>query len=91
MVELSILEELSTIERTIAEQLLTVESFMLELSRHIGPNTDVPAGDIGVGSREIGYLYGQVMQAFFLPSSNILKIGKMPNKTLQMEMFARSY
>ncbi len=35
------------------------QSFMLELFRHIGPNTDVPAGDIGVGAREIGYLYGQ--------------------------------
>jgi glutamate dehydrogenase (NADP+) len=34
-------------------------SFMTELYRHIGPNTDVPAGDIGVGAREIGYLYGQ--------------------------------
>ncbi|HOA28946.1 MAG TPA: Glu/Leu/Phe/Val dehydrogenase dimerization domain-containing protein, partial [Candidatus Cloacimonadota bacterium] len=33
-------------------------SFMLELFRHIGPNTDIPAGDIGVGKREIGYLYG---------------------------------
>ncbi len=33
-------------------------AFMTELSRHIGPNTDVPAGDIGVGGREIGYLYG---------------------------------
>lgn len=35
------------------------QSFMTELYRHIGPNLDVPAGDIGVGSREIGYLYGQ--------------------------------
>lgn len=35
------------------------ESFMTELSRHIHPSTDVPAGDIGVGGREIGYLYGQ--------------------------------
>lgn len=35
------------------------QSFMLELSRHIGPNTDIPAGDIGVGGREIGYLFGQ--------------------------------
>ena len=35
------------------------QSFMTELYRHIGPNTDVPAGDIGVGGREIGYLYGQ--------------------------------
>ena len=34
------------------------QSFMSELYRHIGPNTDVPAGDIGVGGREIGYLYG---------------------------------
>ena len=34
------------------------QSFMSELSRHIGPNTDVPAGDIGVGAREIGYLFG---------------------------------
>jgi len=35
------------------------QSFMTELCRHIGPNTDVPAGDIGVGGREIGYMYGQ--------------------------------
>lgn len=35
------------------------ESFMTELYRHIGPDVDVPAGDIGVGGREIGYLYGQ--------------------------------
>ena len=35
------------------------QSFMTELYRHIGPDVDVPAGDIGVGSREIGYLYGQ--------------------------------
>jgi glutamate dehydrogenase (NADP+) len=35
------------------------QSFMTELSRHIGPNTDGPAGDIGVGGREIGYLFGQ--------------------------------
>ncbi len=34
------------------------QSFMCELYRHIGPNTDVPAGDIGVGGREIGYMYG---------------------------------
>ena len=34
------------------------QSFMAELYRHIGPNTDVPAGDIGVGAREIGYLFG---------------------------------
>jgi len=35
------------------------QSFMSELFRHIGPNTDIPAGDIGVGGREIGYLFGQ--------------------------------
>jgi glutamate dehydrogenase/leucine dehydrogenase len=35
------------------------QNFMMELSRHIGPDTDVPAGDIGVGGREIGYLFGQ--------------------------------
>ena len=35
------------------------QSFMTELARHIGPNTDVPAGDIGVGGREIGYMFGQ--------------------------------
>jgi glutamate dehydrogenase (NADP+) len=35
------------------------QSFMTELFRHIGPDTDVPAGDIGVGGREIGYLFGQ--------------------------------
>ena len=34
------------------------QSFMMELFRHIGPNTDVPAGDIGVGAREIGFLFG---------------------------------
>ena len=34
------------------------QAFMLELFRHVGPNTDVPAGDIGVGGREIGYLFG---------------------------------
>ncbi len=35
------------------------QSFMTELSKHIGPNTDVPAGDIGVGGREIGFMFGQ--------------------------------
>ena len=35
------------------------QSFMTELARHIGPHTDVPAGDIGVGGREIGYMFGQ--------------------------------
>lgn len=42
-----------------AEVMRFSQSFMSELYRHIGPNADVPAGDIGVGAREIGYLYGQ--------------------------------
>ncbi|MEO7067168.1 MAG: NADP-specific glutamate dehydrogenase [Rhodanobacter sp.] len=42
-----------------AEVMRFCQSFMNELYRHIGPTTDVPAGDIGVGAREIGYLYGQ--------------------------------
>ena len=42
-----------------SEVLRFCQSFMSELYRHIGPDIDVPAGDIGVGGREIGYLYGQ--------------------------------
>ena len=42
-----------------AEVMRFCQSFMTELYRHIGPSVDVPAGDIGVGGREIGYLYGQ--------------------------------
>ncbi len=42
-----------------AEVMWFCQSFMTELSRHIGPDTDVPAGDIGVGGREIGFLFGQ--------------------------------
>jgi len=42
-----------------AEVMRFSQSFMSELFRHIGPNTDIPAGDIGVGGREIGFLYGQ--------------------------------
>ncbi len=41
------------------EVMAFTQSFMSELFRHIGPNTDVPAGDIGVGGREIGYMFGQ--------------------------------
>ncbi len=41
-----------------AEVMRFCQSFMAELARHIGPNTDVPAGDIGVGAREIGFLFG---------------------------------
>ena len=42
-----------------AEVMRFCQSFMIELERHIGADTDVPAGDIGVGAREIGYLFGQ--------------------------------
>jgi glutamate dehydrogenase (NADP+) len=45
--------------KTDSEIMRFCQSFMNELYRHIGPNTDVPAGDIGVGGREIGYLFGQ--------------------------------
>ena len=45
--------------RSCAEIMRFCQAFMAELSRHIGPNVDVPAGDIGVGGREIGYLFGQ--------------------------------
>ncbi len=45
--------------KTDSEIMRFSQSFMSELYRHIGPHTDVPAGDIGVGAREIGYLFGQ--------------------------------
>jgi glutamate dehydrogenase (NADP+) len=45
--------------KTDNEVMRFTQSFMTELYRHIGPNTDVPAGDIGVGAREIGFLFGQ--------------------------------
>ena len=45
--------------KTDAEVMRFCQSFMTELARHIGANTDVPAGDIGVGGREIGYMFGQ--------------------------------
>ena len=45
--------------RSDAEIMRFCQAFMTELYRHIGPDVDVPAGDIGVGGREIGYLYGQ--------------------------------
>lgn len=45
--------------KTDTEVMRFCQSFMTELFRHIGPNRDIPAGDIGVGSREIGYMFGQ--------------------------------
>jgi len=46
-------------QKTDSEIMRFCQSFMTELYRHIGPDTDIPAGDIGVGRREIGYLFGQ--------------------------------
>ncbi|HIT68904.1 MAG TPA: NADP-specific glutamate dehydrogenase [Candidatus Aphodomonas merdavium] len=46
-------------DKSDAEVMRFCQSFMTELYRHIGPDVDVPAGDIGVGGREVGYLYGQ--------------------------------
>ena len=46
-------------DKSDAEIMRFCQAFMTELHRHIGPNIDVPAGDIGVGGREIGYLFGQ--------------------------------
>ncbi len=46
-------------QKSDAEVMRFCQAFMSELFRHIGPNVDVPAGDIGVGSREVGYLFGQ--------------------------------
>ena len=54
MVQILILKE-----NQIDEIMRFCQSFMTELYRHIGPDIDVPAGDIGVGGREIGYIYGQ--------------------------------
>src|SRR5256885_239150 len=45
--------------RSDAEIMRFCQSFMTELYRHLGEHTDVPAGDIGVGARELGYLFGQ--------------------------------
>ncbi len=50
------------------------QAFMRELFRHIGPNTDVPAGDIGVGGREIGYLYGYYLK--IVNANNSVLTGK---------------
>src|SRR5690606_26064568 len=60
-----------------AEMMRFCQSFMTELYRHIGDITDVPAGDIGVGSREIGYLFGQYKRITNRYESGVLT-GKCP-------------
>lgn len=54
------------------------QSFMTELFRHIGPDIDVPAGDIGVGSREIGYMYGQYKRIMGAYESGVLTGKHLP-------------
>ncbi len=51
--------DFQTKRKSEAEVMRFCQSFMTEMCRHVGPDTDVPAGDIGVGAREIGFLYGQ--------------------------------
>lgn len=51
--------DFSPVGKTDNEVMKFCQSFMTELYRHVGPHTDIPAGDVGVGGREIGYLFGQ--------------------------------
>ena len=51
--------DFSPVNKSDSEIMKFCQSFMTELSRHIGPDLDVPAGDIGVGAREVGYMFGQ--------------------------------
>lgn len=60
--------------RSDAEVMRFCQSFMTELYRHLGPDVDVPAGDIGVGAREIGFLYGQYKR--IANESNCILTGK---------------
>ena len=64
------------------------QSFMTELQRHIGPSTDVPAGDIGVGGREIGYMFGQYRRIRDAYDNGVLT-GK-GNDTIKGKTFAIS-
>ena len=61
-----------------AEVMRFCQSFMTELQRHIGPNVDVPAGDIGVGGREIGFLFGQYKRIRGAYENGVLT-GKAPS------------
>ena len=65
-------------DRSDAEVMRFCQSFMTELYRHIGEYTDVPAGDIGVGAREIGYLFGQYKRITNRYESGVLT-GKSPH------------
>ncbi|NIK61404.1 NADP-specific glutamate dehydrogenase [Kribbella shirazensis] len=65
--------------RSDAEVMRFCQSFMTELYRHLGPNTDVPAGDIGVGRREIGYLFGQYKRITNRYEAGVLT-GKAPDR-----------
>jgi glutamate dehydrogenase (NADP+) len=65
-------------DRSDAEVMRFCQSFMTELYRHIGEMTDVPAGDIGVGSRELGYLFGQYKRITNRYESGVLT-GKSPH------------
>src|SRR5690606_39902683 len=58
--------------RSAGEVMRFCQSFMTELYRHIGQYTDVPAGDTGVGGREIGYLFGQYKRITNLYESGVL-------------------
>lgn len=64
--------------RSDAEVMRFCQSFMTELHRHLGEHTDVPAGDIGVGAREIGYLFGQYKRMTNRYESGVLT-GKSPH------------
>ena len=65
-----------------AEVMRFCQAFMTELYRHIGADTDVPAGDIGVGGREIGYLFGQYKKSatsYFRPDRQRPRMGRQPD------------
>ncbi|MEQ8834067.1 MAG: NADP-specific glutamate dehydrogenase [Miltoncostaeaceae bacterium] len=65
--------------RSDAEVMRFCQSFMTELARHLGEHTDVPAGDIGVGEREIGYLFGQ-----YVRMTNRYEAGVLTGKALDL-------
>ncbi|EEG33324.1 Glu/Leu/Phe/Val dehydrogenase, dimerization domain protein [Neisseria flavescens NRL30031/H210] len=82
-----------------AEVMRFCQAFMTELYRHIGADTDVPAGDIGVGGREIGYLFGQYkknpQRVFFRPDRQRFGMGRQPHpprsNRLRLRLFRPSH